>query len=345
MRPTSSPPSPSGLHSSVEEYRARWDHFAAATAALSAAVETFVSEADIDIDAVEARTKSVESAAGKFARLREDGSLEFSDPLAEVTDLVGIRVITYLTSDIDRVADAISKHFVLLKTIDKSSLAQESGVFGYAGRHLILSADGDRVPAGCEQFTGLGFEVQIRTVLQHAWAEIEHDIRFKNSRTQGSPTIDRAFTLAAGLIELADAQFELADRHHKEKITELRAADAARGMDLQLTADQLRTIVTDLLPDYTPSRSGHYEWLLTLVNANGITTGAELEEALDPARVEYVTAAMDYQYRPGQVRMVDDLLLDRFGEAHIARTSSLTTERDRPGKLRYRLSKLQGQSG
>ncbi|MGB3773433.1 MAG: GTP pyrophosphokinase family protein [Rhodococcus sp. (in: high G+C Gram-positive bacteria)] len=332
------------IHSAVEEYRTRYDHFLAATSALSAAVEKFVSDADIDVDAVEARTKSVESAAGKFARLRADGSLEFTDPLTEVTDLVGIRVITYLTSDIDRVVDAIADKFVLLKTIDKSSLAQESGVFGYAGKHLIMAADGDRVPDGCQGFVGLGFEVQIRTVLQHAWAEIEHDIRFKNSRTQGSPTIDRAFTLAAGLIELADAQFELADRHHTEKIAELRAADRARGMDLELTADQLRTVVTDLLPDYTPSKSGHYEWLLTLVNANGITTGAELEEALNPGRVDFVTVAMDYQYRPGQVRMVDDLLLDRFGEAHIARTSSLTTERDRPGKLRYRLSKLQAQS-
>ncbi|MFC7959729.1 GTP pyrophosphokinase [Rhodococcoides kroppenstedtii] len=325
----------------VGNYRDRYDWFVRATAALATAVESIVADAGLDVDAVEARTKSVESAAGKFARLKPDGSLEFTDPLTEVTDLVGVRVITYLTSDIERVAEALSSRFELLKTIDKSSLAQETGVFGYAGKHLILTPGGDRVPPGCGDVVGLGFEVQIRTVLQHAWAEIEHDIRFKNSRTQGSPVIDRAFTLAAGLIELADQQFELADRHHKEKIAELRAADAARGMDLELTAEKLRSIVTDLLPEYASSRPTHYEWLLTLVTANGITTGAELEDALDPSRVPFVVGAMDYQHRPGHVRLVDDLLLDRFGEAHIVRTATLTTERDRLGKLRYRLTKLQ----
>lgn len=328
------------MTTAIDEYQARLDYFVAATAGITAAIERFVSDADIDIDAVESRTKTVESAAGKFGRLRSDGSLEFTDPLVQVTDLVGIRVITYLTSDIDRVVDAIADKFVVVKTIDKSVLAQHSGVFGYGGKHLIMSADGDRVPDECADFVGLSFEVQIRTVLQHAWAEIEHDIRFKNSRTAGSPVIDRAFTLAAGLIELADAQFEQADLHHKAMMAELRAADRARGMDLQLTAEQLRTIVTELLPGYTASKSGHYEWLLALVSANGITTGAELEAALDPSRVDFVSEAMDYQHRPGQVRLVDDLLLDRFGEAHIERTAMLTTERDRIGKLRYRFGKL-----
>ena len=65
----------------------------------------------------------------------------------------------------ERVAEALSSRFELLKTIDKSSLAQETGVFGYAGKHLILTPGGDRVPPGCEDVVGLGFEVQIRTVL------------------------------------------------------------------------------------------------------------------------------------------------------------------------------------
>ena len=69
--------------------------------------------------------------------------------------------------------------------------------------------------------------MQIRTVLQHAWAEFEHDIRYKRSGEAPDPQIDRAFTLAAGLIELADQQFSAIRDRHRDELTSPADGDDA----------------------------------------------------------------------------------------------------------------------
>ncbi|WP_409371389.1 GTP pyrophosphokinase, partial [Mycolicibacter algericus] len=72
------------------------------------------------------------------------------------------------------------------------------GRWGYASRHLLVGVEGEQQPAS----------IQVRTVLQHAWAEFEHDIRYKGSiPAEHAPDLDRRFTLAAGLLELADSEF------------------------------------------------------------------------------------------------------------------------------------------
>src|SRR4051812_13488869 len=78
----------------------------------------------------------------------------------------------------------------------RGELPASQGRFGYASRHLQLEVDGRVV------------QVQLRTVLQHAWAEFEHDIRYKGTvPTEHASEFDRRFTLAAGLLELADQEF------------------------------------------------------------------------------------------------------------------------------------------
>ncbi|MGJ0119797.1 GTP pyrophosphokinase [Williamsia sp. MIQD14] len=310
------------MTSAIDRYLRDFGRFQQATAEMERAVTLRLTESYIAVHAVQSRTKEPDSAAGKFARLDESGAPMFTDPLREVTDLVGVRVITYLTSDIDRVEQALTSTFEVRQRVDKTSVTQSAGTFGYAGTHLILRADDD-----------LDFEVQIRTVLQHAWAEIEHGIRYKGSRTTSSAPIDRAFTLAAGLIELADAQFAEVDTLHKNDLAHARATE-------EIEIGTLQEVLTNALPDISPARANAYEWLVTLLAANGITVRDDLDEFLAAADVDAVISAMDYKFAPTHVRLVDDLLLARFGDDHIERTAGMTSDRDREPKLRYRLGRL-----
>lgn len=310
------------MTSAIELYLRDFSRFQDVTAAMERAVTARLTESFIAVHAVQSRTKEPDSAAGKFARLDESGVPIFTDPLHEVTDLVGVRVITYLTSDIDRVEQALTSTFEVRQRVDKTSVTQSAGTFGYAGRHLILRADDE-----------LDFEVQIRTVLQHAWAEIEHGIRYKGSRAGQSAPIDRAFTLAAGLIELADAQFAEVDALHKRDLAHARATE-------EIEIGTLQEVLTSALPHINPARANAYEWLVTLLAANGIVVREDLDEFLATADVEAVIAAMDYKFAPTHVRLVDDLLLARFGDDHIERTAGMTSDRDREPKLRYRLGRL-----
>src|SRR5699024_9109023 len=92
--------------------------------------------------------------------------------------------------------------FEVIKSVDKAAETRVAGGFRYECHHLVLRVTED--VEDLADYVGMRFEVQVRTVLQHAWAEFEHEIRYKQGPGAQTHQVDRLFTLAAGLIELAD---------------------------------------------------------------------------------------------------------------------------------------------
>ena len=141
-------------------------------------------------------------------KIRREGK-SYNNPLEEVTDLAGVRIICYFVSDVDKIVPWIKNEFVVDETrsVDKRKSIDPS-VFGYASVHLIveLSEARIRLPE-YSAFKDMKCEVQIRTILQHSWAEIEHDIVYKAS--EDIPfELRRRFASLAGLLEIADREFE-----------------------------------------------------------------------------------------------------------------------------------------
>lgn len=123
--------------------------------------------------------------------------------IKDITDLVGLRIICYFQDDVDRIAECIAKLFNVVDIRDKRIKANISE-FGYLSLHYICTLkDDERYD---ETLRSIRFEIQIRTVLQHAWAEIEHDLGYKSHFGVSSP-IRRKFSRMAGLLEIADEQF------------------------------------------------------------------------------------------------------------------------------------------
>ena len=100
--------------------------------------------------------------------------------LSDITDLVGVRIITYLSEDVDRVSHLIESEFAVdrINSIDKR-LTNDPDRFGYASLHKVCSLSDSRLGlTEYAMYRGLKCEIQIRTILQHAWAEIEHGNSF-----------------------------------------------------------------------------------------------------------------------------------------------------------------------
>ena len=97
--------------------------------------------------------------------------------------------------------------------------------------------------------------IQLRTVLQHAWAEFEHDIRYKGTiPPEQVPDLDR-FTLAAGLLELADREFsEIRDRLQ----IGLGESVVVSGDDPRISAQELATFLAGRYSSAGWSRTEHY---------------------------------------------------------------------------------------
>ena len=322
------------LHQRYQEFCTRYPH---AAADFLGAIEDVLSDAGLTYDHVTARVKEWRSLRSKSRKRRPDGTLMYPHPWQDIHDLIGVRVTTYHSTEIPRIIEALTEVFEVRRSVDKTAQTRVSGSFGYGSHHLILRVPPARVAPVLQAYAGREFEVQIRTVLQHAWAEFEHDIRYKRRGNTGklAPEVDRAFTLAAGLIELADQQFDLIAAQQSATDT-----TAPIDLDVKFTAETLPGIIALLHGNTIPqSRLEHYHWLEELLHAHGLTTVAQLTELMTPANLERVKTALHYTFQPGQVRIIDDLLLAAFGEEHIAKTGTTGNfPAQRPARLRHRLA-------
>ena len=129
------------------------------------------------IDRISTRAKSVSSFLGK-ARKERDGVAMYDEPLNQVQDQIGARVITFYRSDVERIAEILLKYFRSIE--DKNFVPDSDEEFGYFGRHFVFfcpkdiledSVDADSAP----KF----FELQIKTLYQHALSEANHDLGYK----------------------------------------------------------------------------------------------------------------------------------------------------------------------
>ena len=171
-------------------------------------ISDLLSKQNIKFHKIESRIKEKESLIKK---VESESKMEKYHCLDDITDIFGIRIITYFEDDVDKVAELLAKEFKFdpINSVDKR-WGNNPNVFGYASLHQVLSISDSRIVfPEYEHLKDLKFEVQIRSILQHAWAEIEHDIGYKNKSSISIPVhLTRSFSRIAGLLELADLEFK-----------------------------------------------------------------------------------------------------------------------------------------
>jgi predicted RNase H-like nuclease len=325
------------VRTAIAEYAATHDAVRAAADGWVELVTAVLDDAGINYLSVTGRAKGVASFAAKAGRV-VDGVLAFPDPLNQVTDQVGVRVITYVHSDVDAVADLLADQVVVHDDRDMGQETASEGRWGYASRHLLVGLDVGR--QGQPEYVALATrraQVQIRTVLQHAWAEFEHDIRYKGDvPDEHAPDLDRRFTLAAGLLELADREFATIRDRLQEGMT--GQAPAPTDDDPRISPRELAAFLAGQYADAGWSRTDHYAWISGLLLELGVTSLAELGDVLRPLDSAALVDRMGYRYPPGAVRRLDDALLAAFGERYVG----LSGNAGRSDALTTRLAKLLG---
>lgn len=127
------------------------------------------------IDRVSVRVKSVDSFVDKAERQAADGTKKYQNPLAEIQDQIGARIIVKYNSDRDTVATKVLDELSEIEDLVKDD--PDPGRFGYQARHLVLF-----IPTHIfnkHKSPIRFFELQISTLFQHAWAEANHDLGYK----------------------------------------------------------------------------------------------------------------------------------------------------------------------
>jgi putative GTP pyrophosphokinase len=147
------------------------------------------------IDRISVRAKSVDRFVAK-AEKEIDGKPKYDDPLAQIQDQLGARIVTFYKSDVDTLTTEVTKYFRHIESVQ--IVPDSESEFGYEGRHFILFIPRDIFDDEVKEDESITFfELQIKTLFQHAWSEAEHDLGYKPSTVLSRDQKKRlAFTAA-----------------------------------------------------------------------------------------------------------------------------------------------------
>lgn len=183
-----------------DSLQANADEFASSMKAL---ITMLIHSAEIEPHSITSRVKDRDSLSKKISKKSKYSHI------SEITDIIGLRVISLYSDEVDRIAELIENEFEIDadNSIDKRA-ALDPDRFGYLSLHYVVSLNQQRKELKeYSRFSEFQFEIQIRSILQHTWAEIEHDIGYK-SKIEVPKSARRQFSRLAGLLELADIEFE-----------------------------------------------------------------------------------------------------------------------------------------
>jgi putative GTP pyrophosphokinase len=225
--------------------------FNAFTSALHRLLNDLLGANQIEVAQIESRAKGVESFVNKIRRKNE----KYGDPLSEVTDLCGARIIAYYPSDVQLIGDLIEQEFDVdwtnsVRQVDDS----EPERFGYRADHYVVALAEDRYRlAEWTGFRELKAEIQVRTVMQHAWAAVDHKIRYK--REDLPQSLQRRLYRLSAMLEIADEQF-MAIRQESLEVFELYERTLSGG-DFDIDLDVLS------LRGFMQATKANVHWTLT----------------------------------------------------------------------------------
>jgi ppGpp synthetase/RelA/SpoT-type nucleotidyltranferase len=285
--------------------------------------------------------------------------LQYRFPLDDIGDQLALRVIAFLPAQVEAVEQAIADDDALLvrEVRNKGVANTDSRAFGYQSVHVLVTpAPQLGAPAPPKDFRVPRIEIQLRTQLQHVWAELEHASRYKGA---AGSRVSRKFDRAAALIEMVDELLQEIDdaaaggerREVAPPRVDEHPADAPpeRPAGSRLTARAMRSFLAEAFPDAPPSRgAGSEEW----IRRHALESGLDTVEALRDAVRSTDLGAIDRTFREGvtwernQVRCLDDVLLAIGGAEYIALAERLVDEGDeaqrqkRPRVLGWRLARL-----
>lgn len=315
-------------------------------------------EGSIPVHTIETRAKSLASYMDKCNRTDASGAAKYQNPRAEIDDCVAARVIVYTTR--------ARKDFLELLTTrcatrDHANPGEDKHN-GYDSDHLVVTSVGAphlgaRYPHLAAYLRNRpGLEVQIRTVAGHAWAEYEHDVRYKsvayknlddNKREQ----VDQWFVEAGGLRRYLDKVFNEIDEFlvptaevtsgdgetvdDEIGATDTLADEDSRALDLNTLAELTR----DRYPDAAPGSDDAAQELLAQLVVLGIGTVAELQAVLGQNNPDEVASLMDYPTTVSATRRLDDELLAAFTRRYI---DAAAPNEARQQLLRLRLRRVDG---
>jgi putative GTP pyrophosphokinase len=273
----------------LEEYERKHHAYATLESSVRRLLDELLKAADLRVLSISGRVKEKESLQEKIGR--PDRKYK---KLHEITDIVGLRIVTFFEDDVDKVATILEKEFCPIREhcVDRRAYS-EPDKFGYRSLHYVCNLTRARKAlTENANFKSEPFEIQVRSILQHAWAEIEHDLGYKSAVTIPNE-IKRQLSRVSGLLEIADREFrEIRDQSldYRRRVSEELKRNQRSTLNLDsITFSEFLSSSNDVkqLDDFIRKELGYQikpdsETRITLemLQSVGIRTVEDLRNAL-----------------------------------------------------------------
>ncbi|MGF0538052.1 GTP pyrophosphokinase [Agrobacterium sp. ES01] len=266
------------------------------TASVESILKNLIEQNKIDYLSVSGRTKTKESITDKIKRKN------YKDPAKQITDISGIRIILFVESDIKSVSEIIRNSFSIdeLNSSNKDEKLSLDRV-GYRSVHFVCDIGNNR--SALPEFEGLDslkFEIQIRTVLQHAWAELAHDRSYK-FRGKLPSSIQRSLYLHAGLLEIADKGFSELATEIDDYTQSVNRSYQAGNLDIEINSISLTEFIEGWvrqndypLEEISENVNAPIAELVKELNNFGINTISDLNKIIPEKFVE-ISKKLNYR--------------------------------------------------
>lgn len=265
-------------------------------------IEDCLRDAKLRYQSVQARVKSREKLRTKYLNPDKDYT-----KLDDITDLAALRVITYYEDQLDPVVDVIKREFAVIpeKSVDKRKTDPDR--FGYRAVNLVCTHSQTRKSdVQFKNHWGFVFEIQVTSVLGHAWSEIEHE--WYDLRETYPDRIKRRFSRLAALLEIAESEFVSLRDQRISYVRSVGVRVEAGVPDISVDAVSLQTFCREPLVarldaavcevlerPLVQAADTVFKGRATVANAVGLTTVRKLRDSMrkhETAIPEFVRRAI-----------------------------------------------------
>lgn len=181
-----------------KKYEERFDTFVDLEEEVCHVIERELEKVDFKIHSIDSRIKTIESI---ITKAKSKGIL---DSISQLFDIVGIRIVCLLISDLEQISDLVHRKFRVISYDDKVNASED--VFGYMSLHLICQMPDEYTGPRYDEIKDISFEIQIRTISMHAWATMSHYLEYKGDWDVPAE-LRKSLNALSAIFYLADRQF------------------------------------------------------------------------------------------------------------------------------------------
>jgi putative GTP pyrophosphokinase len=236
-------------------------------------------QSNIKFHSITSRLKELDSFLDKAQRK------ELKNPLDEIHDVVGLRVVCLLLSDIERIGSLVRASFAILGEDDKVEGTEVSS-FGYMSVHFIAEMKSEFVGPRYDRIADMAFEIQVRTIAMDAWANVSHYLEYKSDEDVPSE-LRRDFYALSGLFYVADKHFEMfygSKKQSQETMAQFfEAGTPEANAQQEINLDSLSAYLQAKFPYRSHADSARVSQLVSELISTGYHTIADVDEIVETA--------------------------------------------------------------